>query len=216
MGSYVRKPTKKPIAVVVAATAVGTVGVLAAVPAHAAPSAVCTFARDTLVVLRSDGQMVTPDTQPGGTNIGPKATLFHMQQGPFTEFDKEAGTASGSIHDYHISFTRGAEQYEGEVTTTGAVTGWIQGGGSGSWTSPDGSVKCTSDTNGGVATVTDDVDVYDQPNGDAGKVIGMLRKGTQVNLVKGGGCPANDWCQVTGSNVPTGNGWAWGSFFSKP
>lgn len=208
-----RSTIGKPVALLAATTAFGPIAMLlTAVSAPAAPSAVCTFARDTLVVNRSDGQMVTPDTQAGGTGIGPKATLFHMQQGPFTEFDKEAGTASGSIHDYHISFTRGAEQYEGEVDYKGGVTGWIQGGGSGSWTSPDGSVNCTSDTNGGVATVSDDVDVYDQPNGDTGKVIGMLRKGTQVNLVKGGGCPADDWCQVTGSNVPTGNGWAWGSF----
>jgi hypothetical protein len=197
------------------AVATAAAALAVAAPAQADPSAICTFARDTLVVNRSDGQMVTPDTQAGGTGIGPKATLFHMQQGPFNEFDKEAGTASGSIHDYHISFTRGAEQYEGEVTTKGGVTGWIQGGGSGSWTSPDGSVKCTSSTNGGLVTVTSDVDVYDQPNGDVGTVIGTLREGTQVNTVKGGGCPADDWCQITGSNVPTGNGWAWGSFFKK-
>lgn len=207
----------KPVALFAAATALSSCGVLTTVvSAQAAPSAVCTFARDTLVVNRSDGQMVTPDTQVGGTGIGPKATLFHMQQGPYTEFDKEAGTASGSIHDYHISFTRGGEQYEGEVTSKGGVTGWIQGGGSGNWNSPDGSVNCTSSTNGGLATVNADVDVYDQPNGDAGTMIGTLRKGTQVNLVKGGGCPADDWCQITGTNVPNGNGWAWGSFFDKP
>jgi hypothetical protein len=207
----------KPVAIFAAATALSSFGVLAtAASAQAAPSAVCTFARDTLVVNRSDGQMVTPDTQVGGTGMGPKATLFHMQQGPFTEFDKEAGDASGSIHDYHISFTRGTEQYEGEVTTNGGVTGWIQGGGKGNWSSPDGSVNCSSSTNGGLAKVNADVDVYDQPNGDTGKVIGMLTKDTQVNLVKGGGCPPDDWCQITGTNVPTGNGWAWGSFFSKP
>ncbi|HEV7851657.1 MAG TPA: hypothetical protein VGP27_09875 [Mycobacterium sp.] len=207
----------KPVAIFAAATALSSFGVLAtAASAQAAPSAVCTFARDTLVVNRSDGQMVTPDTQVGGTGMGPKATLFHMQQGPFTEFDKEAGDASGSIHDYHISFTRGAEQYEGEVTTNGGVTGWIQGGGKGNWSSPDGSVNCSSSTNGGLAKVNADVDVYDQPNGDTGKVIGMLTKDTQVNLVEGGGCPPDDWCQITGTNVPTGNGWAWGSFFSKP
>jgi hypothetical protein len=201
-----------------ATTAVSTVGVfMAALPAQAAPSAICTFARDILVVNRADGQMVTPDTQVNGTGIGPKATLFHMQQGPFTEFDKEAGTATGSIKDYHISFTRGSEQYEGEVTTKGGVTGWIQGGGSGNWTSPDGSVNCTSSTTGGTATVTGgDVDVYDKPDGDNGKVLGILRVGTQVNLVEGGGCDPNAFCHVTGSNVPTGDGYAWGSFFKTP
>jgi hypothetical protein len=214
--SHVTIGIKSPL-FIAAAAVIGASGLLTvAVPAQAAPSAVCTFARDTLVVNRSDGQMVTPDTQVGGTNIGPKATLFHMQQGPFTEFDREAGTASGSIKDYHISFTRGAEQYEGEVTTRGGVTGWIQGGGSGNWSSPDGSVNCTSSTNGGTATVTGDVDVYDQPDGDNGKKLGFITAGTQVNLVKGGGCDPNAFCHITGSNVPGGDGWAWGSFFKTP
>lgn len=219
-----------PAGVLAAATTVGLMGGLLAAPVHArpplplAPSAVCSFARDTLVVNRKDGQMVTPDTQAGGTAIGPRATLFNSQRGPFSELDKTSGGASGGMKDYHISFTftppGRSEQYEGEVTSTGAVTGWIQGGGSGSWSAPDGSVTCSSSTNGGTATVTDDVDVYSKPSGnDADKYPagagfpGFLAKGTQVNLVKGGGCPSDDWCQITGSNVPTGNGWAWGAFF---
>jgi len=208
------------VAAISAVAALTPATVQARPPLPLAPSAICTFARDTLVINRNDGQMVTPDTQVGGTAMGPKGTLYNNQQGPFTEFDKTAGGVSGAIKDYHISFTftppGRSEQYEGEVTSKGGVTGWIQGGGSGSWKSPDGSVNCTSSTNGGTATVTSDVDVYNEPNGDTGQVIGMLRQGTQVNLVKGGGCPPDDWCQITGTNVPTGNGWAWGSFFSKP
>lgn len=165
--------------------------------------------------------MVIPDTQAGGTGIGPTATLFNSQQGPFSDLDKTRGGASGTIKDYHISFVftppGRSEQYEGEVMTGGAVTGWIQGGGSGSWSSPSGSVSCTSSTNGGTATATADVDVYSKPTGnDADKKPGFLPALTQVNLVEGGGCPADDWCHITGSNVPGGDGYAWGSFFSTP
>ncbi len=58
--------------------------------------------------------------------------------------------------------------------------------------------------------VGEDVDVYNvknEPDG-AGQVIGLLRVGTQVELV--GGCAPSSWCQVSGANVPTGNGWVWG------
>ena len=187
----------------------------------APPSAVCSFTQSTLVVNRKDGQMVTPDTQAGGTAIGPRGTLFNSQQGPFSELDKTFGGVSGSMKDYHISFVftppGRSEQYEGEVTDTGAVSGWIQGGGSGSWTSPPGSVRCTTSTNGGTATVTSDVDVYSKPSGnDADKKPGFLVAGTQVNLVEGGGCPPDGWCHITGSNVPGGDGYAWGSFFTTP
>jgi hypothetical protein len=58
-----------------------------------------------------------------------------------------------------------------------------------------------------VGKATSDVDVYDAPHGGR-TVIGMLREGTYVLLAKT--CPQNDWCQVTGPNVPTGNGWVWG------
>jgi len=159
--------------------------------------------------------------------MGPKGTLFNSQQGPFTELDKTSGGVSGGITDYHISFVftppGRSEQYEGEAMPTGAVTGWIQGGGSGSWSSPAGSVKCTSETNGGTATVTGAVDVYSKPGGNdvdkkpvTATFPGFLAAGTHVNLVKGGGCPPEDWCHITGSNVPDGDGYAWGSFFTTP
>lgn len=58
------------------------------------------------------------------------------------------------------------------------------------------------------ATVTGDVDVYDAPGG-TGKIIGTLRRGTTVQA--SGGCKPNDWCQVSGNNVPRGSGWVWGN-----
>ena len=53
-----------------------------------------------------------------------------------------------------------------------------------------------------------DVDVYDAPHGGR-TVIGKLYEGTYVLLAEKT-CLPNDWCQVTGPNVPTGNGWVWG------
>ncbi|MGW3029096.1 CAP domain-containing protein, partial [Streptomyces sp. NPDC001221] len=64
---------------------------------------------------------------------------------------------------------------------------------------------------GRMATVAgEDVDVYNvknEPDG-AGRVIGILRVGQRVELV--GSCRPESWCQVTGRNVPGGNGWVWG------
>lgn len=208
------------------ATAVGTVGALAtAVPAQAlppmplAPPQPCSFTKDTLVALRSDGQMATPDTQVGGTNMGPKGTLFDSQQGPFTEFDKTAATVTGNVHDYHVSFTMNypgrSEQYEGETFGDGHVEGWIQYTNPQiNWSTPAGTLKCTSETVAGTYTVTDDVDVYDIPDGDNGKKLGFLKAGTQVRAVDGK-CTTDAFCHVTGPDVPGGIGYAWGQFL-KP
>jgi hypothetical protein len=61
-----------------------------------------------------------------------------------------------------------------------------------------------------LATVISDVDVYNQKNepDGAGNVIGILRQGTKVQLA--GTCAPSSWCQVSGPNVPGGNGWVWG------
>jgi hypothetical protein len=60
-----------------------------------------------------------------------------------------------------------------------------------------------------MAAVTDDVDVYDAPNG-AGNVVGMLAKGSRVGLLE----PCREgWCHVK-ADVPGGNGWVWGEFLA--
>ncbi len=73
------------------------------------------------------------------------------------------------------------------------------------------------------ATATGDVDVYSRPGGnDADKYPktatfpGFLGAGSKVNLVDGSACPSDGWCHISGSNVPTGDGYAWGSFFTTP
>jgi hypothetical protein len=62
-----------------------------------------------------------------------------------------------------------------------------------------------------VATVTNDVDVYNlknEPDG-TGTVIGMLRSGRQVQYL--GSCAQSDWCNVIVPELPGGRGWIWGN-----
>lgn len=59
---------------------------------------------------------------------------------------------------------------------------------------------------GPTATVTSDVDVYDEPGG-GGNVIGILRMGEVVNVVKA--CPSDDWCALADGRF------AFGSFFKN-
>jgi hypothetical protein len=197
-------------------------------PASASPalptapaSNICSFTSDRLIAHRSDGKHTVVGAN--GSTISGMGNVYLTLDNP-TGLDTDFGSATGAIKSYHISFTvtpnyAGAkgETYEGEITSKGGVTGWIQYAKPAvSWKSDDGSVKCTSGTNGGTATVTEDVDVYSKTGGHDENKMGFLEQGTQVNLVKGGGCPSNDWCHVTGSNVPNGDGYAWGSFFSTP
>jgi hypothetical protein len=55
-------------------------------------------------------------------------------------------------------------------------------------------------------TVSDDVDVYNIPDGDTGKNLGILRKGSQVQVLD----RKNGFAHVKGSAVPTGTGYVWG------
>jgi hypothetical protein len=61
------------------------------------------------------------------------------------------------------------------------------------------------------ADVVSDVDVYKSVDPVTGGVdkLGVLRKGSKVQLM--GSCAKDDWCQVSGAAVPTGQGWVWGA-----
>ena len=57
-------------------------------------------------------------------------------------------------------------------------------------------------------TVSNDVDVYNIPDGNHGKKLGILRKGSQVQVLD----RQNGFAHVKGNTVPTGIGYAWGNF----
>jgi hypothetical protein len=61
------------------------------------------------------------------------------------------------------------------------------------------------------AQVVSDVDVYKSVDPKTGGVdkLGILRQGSTVTLI--GKCAKDDWCNVKGSTVPSGQGWAWGA-----
>jgi hypothetical protein len=64
----------------------------------------------------------------------------------------------------------------------------------------------TLDPGAPTATVTSDVDVYDEPGG-GGNVIGILRQGEVVKVVKA--CLSNDWCALADGRF------AFGQFFKN-
>lgn len=56
----------------------------------------------------------------------------------------------------------------------------------------------------GMATVNDDVDLYDAPGG-SGTIIGMLEEGSTHSLLQ---CKSDNWCQLD-------SGWVWGDFLDR-
>ncbi|AFU02541.1 SH3 domain-containing protein [Nocardia brasiliensis] len=134
-----------------------------------------------------------------------------------TSMKNGANLKGGNISDATITgrdvrFTiqwddTGFAHYSGRVDDDGFARGLGSGAApsASAWSSTR-PFPCLSQQN--VATVTEDVDVYDAPGG-AGDVLGVLRQGQQVTLV--GNCNRNDWCQVTGPAVPGGTGWVWGA-----
>ena len=56
--------------------------------------------------------------------------------------------------------------------------------------------------------VSGDVEIYDVPGGD-GKVIGTLRKDTQVEVLER---KPDNWDHVASASMPGGSGWVWGDF----
>ncbi|BCI52460.1 hypothetical protein NIIDNTM18_17380 [Mycolicibacterium litorale] len=197
-----------------AATAVGAAGLFTlAAPAQAA----CRYEfPGSFVLNQSNGFRVEfPAT---GQNTSGKAVAYNNRQQV-----ANAGDATAFINGSDVNITIGWEggavgRYTGTVRENRTVAGQTQdlaNGSSASWESVT-ALNCApeqapSPTPGPTppadappsATVNGDVDLYDAPGGD-GNVIGILRKGEQVQLPRP--CPANQWCEVSG------RGWVWGDF----
>ncbi|WP_164478712.1 hypothetical protein [Mycolicibacterium stellerae] len=220
---------RKSASIFAVAAVAGTVGSLAAaVPAQAATN--CTFTNNTIAIQRTDGMMLVPTVAPGGKSVAGDAVLFSHQDGPFTEFDKRKGSASGSLPgngakfdiDYNgpIDFDghNGSQHYIGFITTSGGGTGWIQGSNPQiSFTVPDGQMSCSDQAAAGAEFyVLEDVRLFEKPDqGDTGK---DLKKNDKVTL--NGPCPIvsdgpdNGWCEV--NDITLGlSGAVWGDAISK-
>jgi hypothetical protein len=223
------KRTTKSAGLMVLTSVAGTVGALTvALPAHAADPN-CTFTNNTIAILRTDKMMLVPTVQAGAKGVGGDAVLFDHQDGPFTEFDKRSGSATGSIPatgaKFDIDYTgpidfdghNGTQHYIGFITTTGGGTGWIQGSNPQiSFTVPDGQMSCSDSPGGGdakTATVLQATDIYNKPDGP-GKAPYKDASGNnkfkppgQVQLVAPDLCQ-NNWCHVVGApEVPQGPAW---------
>jgi hypothetical protein len=221
-----------------AATAIGALGYLT-VPAIAqaypmvplAPA--CTqYGFDGEFAMRGLGQVGA-----GGWTVTITSTGSTASGSALAVFDDGGtvyGTVSGGIRGRTVDLTVTWNNKPNNVWTfVGAVEddGLVHNGGPSYWTSSRPLTCQDLDTKinklpGGIITapadpapqappaapvaarVISDVDVYDAPDGGR-TVIGTLYAGTYVLLAEKT-CAQNDWCQVTGPNVPTGKGWVWG------
>jgi hypothetical protein len=123
--------------------------------------------------------------------------------------------AAGSGQTWVEAEDNAHRNLNGRLITQGrpgaTATAHCKGGGTGIEPPPPGRV--TPPKAKPAATVAADVDVYNvknEPEG-AGQVVGILRaepRPQKVELV--GSCAPESWCQVSGPNVPGGNGWVWG------
>jgi hypothetical protein len=158
--------------------------------------------------------MLVVDTQPGGKKVGPNAILYTTQDNPQNTDVLARGSASGAMPAdgaiVEFTFTangRQPEEYFGVLTYKGAALGTDGIG----WSTPDGSVTCTSPSGSSgakTATVLQATDIYNAPNGtgqpykDANGANRFKPPG-QVQLVAPELCnTATNWCHVVAPEVP--------------
>ncbi|MDQ8732841.1 SH3 domain-containing protein [Bradyrhizobium sp. LHD-71] len=151
-----------------------------------------------------------------GSTLGPTALVKASVE--IGIYGNVSGGIQGRAIDFTITWhdTMTQARFTGTVGTDGVARGTSTGPTvpinlweAGPWESA-GPLTCVSTPGTATATVIGDVDVYNnknEPDG-AGQVVGTLAAGTQVQLV--GNCRPEDWCQVSGPNVPGGTGWVWG------
>lgn len=171
-------------------------------PIPAAPA--CTFP-DEFVLNQDNGFLVKIPAS--GTSISGSAVAYGSDSKAFS-----GGPATGGIDGDEVNFTidwsgPSKGKYTGTVDPAGNVNGTTrdvgQPGSSTKWNSairlvcvaapPDVAPEPAPAPKSPTATVTGDVDVYDEPGGD-GNVIGVLQRGTVVKVLEP--CPADDWCTL--------------------
>jgi hypothetical protein len=212
--------------------AVATLAGLAAVPAAHAAS--CTTGSELDLVLHPNAYSVNITAK--GSDLDGLVASSAGRSG--AAFGNSTGSIAGNTVDFIVTWTPqsggGTTHFRGTVAGDGFAHGTASGaaahdsfGGQDPMFEPeawDSTNKLTCPAPAApaapaapvvpaasTATVTSDVDLYNvknEPDG-TGHIIGMLRSGSQVQIV--GSCQPQSWCQVQGAAVPTGHGWAWGA-----
>jgi hypothetical protein len=208
--------TRNLMAVGASATALVATGFLSIPLAHADS---CAVNGDYLRLQQHEGPYTTTTSvNAKGSALGPGVVTV-PPSGTNGTYGKASGSINGRAISVHIIWddNKGTADFTGTIGDDGIAHGTSTGTpipinlwNPGPWDTEAGALNCTNNQGpaGKTATVNSDVDVYDTPGGN-GNVIGILRKGKTVNLV--GACQKDDWCQVSGGAVPTGNGWVWGA-----
>jgi len=199
-----------------AAAAVGTFGLLiSAPPAYAAPPQECGFSGGTFTLTRDDGQTVAVDAQAGSPALGPRATV---SSGGNQMSGNVTGGINGNQVDFRIVYDAGPavrppEGYNGTIFKDGSVRNGLTDPNV-MWDSPEGSVKCLTDSSPGqpgTATVLKPTDIFDVPDGNGTSFKNsdgdpIFKSPGQVTLVPPELCRDN-WCHVVAPEVPGGVGW---------
>ncbi|WP_041781811.1 hypothetical protein [Mycolicibacterium chubuense] len=209
-----------------AAVAVGAVGIVSAPAAHADES--CKVDGEYLNLKNRELGYQSMFVQTDGTHFGPGiGTAAHGENPTY-------GTVSDSVFSGRfLSFTitwndnKGRAHYAATVGDDGFAHGAADGPqipinlwNAGLWDSTT-HITCSSTQSPAAAhTLTGDVQLYDKPGGDdAGAVvIAELKKGDAVVL--NGPCPivaadaTNGWCVIT-DTTKNKTGAVWGDFVSK-
>lgn len=194
--------TKTSRSVFAAIVAAGGALAISAAPAQAAD---CDWEfNGPFKFTQGDGVKGSLDTDGKKAVVGTTALMYNAT----TSWN---GKPAGGIDGNAITITvdwYGLEprSYPGTIGPDGRVAGTVAGATVNTTYQSTDALRCIPKAvaaQRGV-TVNGDVDLYDGPDG-VGNVIGMLRKGTTVQLAE----PCRDgWCHVQ-------NGWVWGEFLDQ-
>jgi hypothetical protein len=161
----------------------------------------------------------------GSAPTGPATSVYNGGASTKSGHAYGVGTRPDGTIDFTIDWDGGVTNHlfgligggyaKGQLDKTPATGGWPHLGWGG-----EQQFQCVQNSSApaqkATATVTNDVDVYAHPGGNDQDKIGFITARTLVNLPDGQSCPHDDWCHISGPKVPTGDGYAWGAFFSTP
>ncbi|OBK70566.1 SH3 domain-containing protein [Mycobacterium sp. 1274761.0] len=227
-----------PKIIAVAAAAVGAAGMVT-VPLTASAEPACLDWRfpDAALFLDLDNGVNIGVPWLAGTNkvrVTQGAAILHSPDGGTWQGDIEpgGGTYQGDTIKFRIDWTQGVggehpkSEFNGKISPDGVATGTTvnEKNVTNGWTA-QGKFTCTAraaepaapkpadpgpppaDQN--TATITDNVDLYENPGGE-GQPVDFVPAGRKVKVLTR---QADNWVKISGSGVPNHDtGWVWGDF----
>lgn len=191
------------------AASIMAAGAVLAIPAGPADAAPCEWQfNGPFKIALSNGVKTSWDTD---QNKGLTGIALMFDGKTSWNGDESGGINGQAVNITTTWFMPGGDKvwnYSGNINGNGLVAGSVSGNGgpgsgNGTFTSST-PLRCIPANVASGVTVNGDVDLYDVPDG-VGNIIGILRKGTSVELTE----PCRDgWCHVK-------QGWVWGEFLNQ-